>query len=53
MISDTLEPINAHKNTLREEILKEITENLMEKMLDVVNQNVQDALKKFQATKRT
>jgi cell division ATPase FtsA len=46
-INDTKEPSNAHKNTLKEEILKEITENFMEKILDIVNQNVQDALKKF------
>jgi cell division ATPase FtsA len=39
------------KKPLTEEILKEITEKLMEKMLDMVNQNVQDALKKFQDTK--
>jgi hypothetical protein len=35
----------------KEEILKEITENLMEKILDMVNQHVQDALEKFQDTK--
>jgi cell division ATPase FtsA len=51
MINDTKEPSNAHKNTLKEEILQEITENFMEKILDMVNQNVQDALKKFQDTK--
>jgi hypothetical protein len=38
---------DAHKNTLKEELLQEITEIFMEKILDVVNQNVQDALKKF------
>jgi hypothetical protein len=31
--------------------LQEITENFMEKILDMVNQNVQDALKKFWDTK--
>jgi methionyl-tRNA synthetase len=51
MINDTKEPSNAHKNTLKEEILQEITENFMEKILHMVNQNVQDALKKFQDTK--
>jgi cell division ATPase FtsA len=51
MISDTKEPSNAHKNTLKEEILQEITEDFMEKTLDVVNENVQDALKDFQDTK--
>jgi hypothetical protein len=30
---------------------KKITEKFMEEILDVVNQNVQDALKKFQDTK--
>jgi uncharacterized protein Yka (UPF0111/DUF47 family) len=35
-------------NTLKEEILQEITENFMEMLLDKVNQNVQEALKKFQ-----
>jgi hypothetical protein len=32
--------------------MEEITEKLMEKILDMVNQNVQDALKKFQDTKK-
>jgi hypothetical protein len=44
MINNTKEPSSALKNTLKEEI----TENSMEKILDMVNQNVQDALKKFQ-----
>jgi hypothetical protein len=34
-------------NTLEEEILQEITENFMEMLLEKVNQNVQEALKKF------
>jgi hypothetical protein len=42
------EPNEAHKNTLKEEILQEITENFMEMLLDKVNQNVQEAHKKFQ-----
>jgi hypothetical protein len=45
------EPNEAHKNTLKEEILQEITENFMEMLLDKVNQNVQEALKKFQDNK--
>jgi ElaB/YqjD/DUF883 family membrane-anchored ribosome-binding protein len=45
------EPIKAHKNTLKEEILQVITENFMEMLLDMVNQNVQETLKKFQDTK--
>jgi polyhydroxyalkanoate synthesis regulator phasin len=51
MINDTKEPTDAHKTTLKEEILQEITENFMEKILDIVNQNVHDVLKKFQDTK--
>jgi hypothetical protein len=46
-INDTKEPNNVHKNTLKEEI----TENFMEKILDIVKQNGQDGLKKFQDTK--
>jgi hypothetical protein len=49
-INDTKEPSDVHKNTLKEEILQVITENFME-ILDMVNQNVQDAPKKFQDTK--
>jgi hypothetical protein len=41
----------AHKNILKEEILQVITENFVEMILDMVNQNIQDALKKFQGTK--
>jgi hypothetical protein len=47
-INDSKEPNVAHKNTLKEEILQVITENFMELLLD---QNVQEALKKFQDTK--
>jgi hypothetical protein len=50
MISDIKEPRNAHKNILKEEILQENTENFMENILEEVNQNVQDALKKLQDT---
>jgi hypothetical protein len=32
---------------LKEEILQVITENFMEMLLDMVNQNLQEALKKF------
>jgi molecular chaperone DnaK (HSP70) len=45
------EPKKAHKNTLKEEILQEITENFMETLLDKVNQNTKEALKKFQDNK--
>jgi NAD(P)H-dependent FMN reductase len=43
--TDYLKECNeAHKNTMKEEI----TENFMEMLLENVNQNVQEALKKFQ-----
>jgi glycerol dehydrogenase-like iron-containing ADH family enzyme len=50
------EPNEAHKNNLKEEILEEIlqviTENFMNILLDMVNQNViQESLKKYQDTK--
>jgi hypothetical protein len=47
----TKELSNAHKNILKEELLQEITEKFMGKILDMVNQNVQDVLRKFQDTK--
>jgi hypothetical protein len=51
MINVTKEPSVAHQKTLKEEILEDITEKFMKKILDMVNQNVQDTLKKFQDTK--
>jgi hypothetical protein len=45
------EPKEANKNTLKEEILQVITENFMEMLLDMVYQNIQEALKKFQEDK--
>jgi chromosome segregation ATPase len=39
------------QNILKEEILQVITENFMEMLLDMVNQNVQETVKKFQDTK--
>jgi hypothetical protein len=45
------EPNEAHKNNLKEEILQEITESFMEMLLDKVNQNIQEPLKKFQDNK--
>jgi hypothetical protein len=45
------EPNKAHKNTLEEEILQEITEHFMELLLDKVKKNVQEELKKFQDNK--
>jgi molecular chaperone DnaK (HSP70) len=50
-INDAKEPSDAHKNTLKEEILQVITENFIEMLLDMVSQNVKEALKKFQDTK--
>jgi molybdopterin synthase catalytic subunit len=41
----------AHKNILKEEILQVITENFMEMLLDMIKQNTQEPLKKFQDTK--
>jgi hypothetical protein len=51
MINVTKELSDAHKNSLKEEILEEISEKFMEKILNMANQNVQDALKKCQDTK--
>jgi hypothetical protein len=45
------EPNEAHKNTLKEEILQVINENFIELILDMVNQNVQETLKKYQDNK--
>jgi hypothetical protein len=39
-INYTKEPNEAHKNTLKEEILQVINENFIEMLLDMVNQNV-------------
>jgi hypothetical protein len=50
-VNDTKEPNNVHKNIFKEEILQVITVNFMEMLLDKVNQNIQEALKKFQDTK--
>jgi hypothetical protein len=49
--NDAKEPHEAHKNIHKEEILQVITENFMEMLLNMVNQNIQEALKKFQDTK--
>jgi hypothetical protein len=50
-INEAKEPNNVHKSILKEEILKVITENFREMLLDMVNQNIQKVLKKFQDTK--
>jgi hypothetical protein len=52
MINVTNEHGDAHnKNPSNWNSWQEITEKCMEKILDIVNQNAQDALKKFQNTK--
>jgi hypothetical protein len=50
-INGTKEPNDAHKNNLKKEILQVITENFIEMLLDMVNQNIQEVLKKLQDTK--
>jgi hypothetical protein len=45
------EPNEAHKNGLKEEILQVLNENFIEMILDMVNPNVQETLKKFQDNK--
>jgi hypothetical protein len=50
MINVTKEPSDMHIKTFKE-ILEAITEKFMEKTLYTANQNVQDALKKFQDNK--
>jgi hypothetical protein len=47
-VNDTKESNYA---TLKEEILQVINENFMEMIVDMVNQNIQEVLKKFQDTK--
>jgi hypothetical protein len=46
------EPNKVHKNTLKREILQVITENFMEMLLDMVNQNIQEAPRNSKTTKR-
>jgi chorismate synthase len=50
-INYTKEPNAAHKNILKEEILQVISDNFTEMLLDKVNLNVQEALKKIQGNK--
>jgi hypothetical protein len=45
------EPNEAQRNNLKEELLQVINENFIEMMLDMVTQNVQETLKKFQDNK--
>jgi hypothetical protein len=51
MINVTKEPSDTHINNLKEKFLEDITEKFMEKILDMTNQNIQHALKKFQDNK--
>jgi uncharacterized protein Yka (UPF0111/DUF47 family) len=44
-------PNEANKKILKEEILQVITKNFMEMLLDMADQNLQEALKKFQDNK--
>jgi 23S rRNA G2069 N7-methylase RlmK/C1962 C5-methylase RlmI len=44
-INDAKEPNHVHKNTHKKEILQVITENFKELLLDMVNQNTQEALR--------
>jgi disulfide oxidoreductase YuzD len=50
-INYTNEHNEAHKNSLKEEILHIINENFIEMLLDMVNENVQEALKNSKTTK--
>jgi hypothetical protein len=50
-INSTKEPNEAHKNTLKEEILQVINENFIDLLLDMVNQNVQRHSKNSKTTK--
>jgi hypothetical protein len=43
-VNNAKEPNDAHKNNLKEEILQVITGNFMEMLLDMIKQNVQEAL---------
>jgi hypothetical protein len=50
-INYTKEPNEAHKNNLKDEILQVINENFIDMILDMVRQNLQETLKKFQDNK--
>jgi hypothetical protein len=47
MTNVTNEPSDTHKTSLKEEIMEEVTAKLMEKILNMVNQKVQDAPRNF------
>jgi hypothetical protein len=42
-----MSPLMPTKRFLKQETMEEITEKFMEMVLDIANQKVQDALKKF------
>jgi hypothetical protein len=46
-------PNEAHKNNLKEDIVQVLNENFIEMILDRVNQNGQETLKKFQDNKNS
>jgi hypothetical protein len=50
-INDAKEPNEAHKNNLKEDILQILNKTFIEMILDMVKQNVQETLKKFQDKK--
>jgi hypothetical protein len=50
-INYTKEPKKAHKNFLKEEILQVINETIIEMLIDMVNKNIQEELKKFEDNK--
>jgi hypothetical protein len=47
VVNITKEPSDTYIKTLKEEILADITEIFIEKILDMVKQNVHDAFNKF------
>jgi hypothetical protein len=44
-------PNEAHENNLKEDIIQVLNENFIQMILNRVNQNVQETLKKFQDNK--
>jgi uncharacterized membrane protein YcgQ (UPF0703/DUF1980 family) len=51
-INYTKEPNEEQNNMLKEEIIQVINENFIDMLLDMINQNIQEALKKFQDNKK-
>jgi hypothetical protein len=52
-INNAKEHSEAHKNNLKQDILQVFNENFIEIILDMVNQNVQETLKKLQDNKNS